>query len=77
MKDNEPFSVWPQHWDVVELFFALSSQWRFAPNGRLAGIDYSAIEPTMKLLGKTASPQLFLDLRLMENVVLTKVHQAG
>ena len=33
--------VLPENWDAVMLFAEVQSQWRHAPSGRLAGLDYS------------------------------------
>lgn len=57
---------------VVELFFALSTQWRVHPmTGTRLGIDYQAIEPAARLVGVDMTPARFADLQLMEGAALT------
>lgn len=49
------------------LFLALSTQWRLAGmSGVRVGIDYSAVEPTARLIGVALDREVFLDLRAME-----------
>lgn len=67
--------------DPVDLFLAMSTQWRwiaggFAPPQRI-GLDYSAIEPLARLTGIAASPALFNDLRTMEREALAVLNKSG
>lgn len=55
----------------MELFYALSSQWRVHPmTGTRLGIDYGAIAPTAQLLGLCVDADRFRDLQLMEGAAL-------
>lgn len=62
--------MWPDMRDVVGLFMALQTQWRWISAGMggafRSGIDYPAIAPTASALGLTMTPGLFNDLRLLE-----------
>lgn len=51
---------------------ALQSQWRMAPNGARAGLDYQAVMAVLELLGITAESRrrVFDGLRVMEGAVL-------
>ena len=61
------FPVHPDNWPAVETFLALSTQWRHAgAPGIPTGLDYAAIEPTLRLIGHEPTPGLFAGLRLME-----------
>lgn len=58
-------------YEVVSLFLALDTQWRRHPmSGARLGIDYTAIEPTARLMGLEAVPGLLPDLRVMEIAAL-------
>lgn len=34
--------VWPENWDVFQVFMAIQSQWRFGPGGP-TGLDYNVL----------------------------------
>ena len=55
----------------MEAFLTLTTQWRYAgASGVRVGLDYSAIEPTLRLAGLAPAPALFADLRAMEAAAL-------
>ncbi|MDQ1229271.1 hypothetical protein QE379_000697 [Sphingomonas sp. SORGH_AS 879] len=56
---------------MVTLFMALTSQWRFHAMGGRLGLDYAAVRPTADMLSIAVSPDLFLDLQMMERAALT------
>jgi hypothetical protein len=71
--------VYEENWDAVQVFSALSTQWRmsaFSGFGvaRLVhtGIDYGAIEPVYRLLGiaRASRAAIFQQLRVMEEAAL-------
>ncbi len=70
--DGTTVRVAPHLAQVVDLFASLRTQWRTASAGMggflYAGLDYSAVEPTMRLMGiKLAdTTELFAQLRVME-----------
>ncbi len=59
--------IWPDNWDAFELFAALQTQWRSGMAGPV-GLDYTAIEPVMRLQGikKRDRREVFESVRLME-----------
>ncbi len=72
--DDDAIPVLPAAWPAVELFLALSTQWRSAGMaGVRVGIDYAAIEPTLRLTGREGSPELFADLQVMEGAALEEM----
>ncbi|MEW5729143.1 MAG: DUF1799 domain-containing protein [Pseudomonadota bacterium] len=82
-EDGEDFAVWPENWPTVEVFLALSTQWRWTVAMSQAGavpipsgIDYTAIEPTLRLMGREPSPAMFADLRAMEAAALEVLTKA-
>ncbi|QNB12780.1 DUF1799 domain-containing protein [Paraburkholderia tropica] len=73
------FEVYAENWDAVQLFEALSTQWRAVAFGTMAsarivhmGLDYAAIEPVARLIGigKRRRPAVFQQLRVMEDAAL-------
>lgn len=60
--------------DAVGLFFAMSSQWRWASVGMggvfRTGLDYNAVVATASLAGVTMTPKLFDDIRTLELAAL-------
>lgn len=73
--DDDAFEVWPENWDSVILFLRLHTQWRIAAGmGGLVylGLDYSAIEPAMRLcaIPRAGRENKFDDLQTMERAAL-------
>lgn len=66
--------VWPENWLAVQVFAALSTQWRLAPSGHMIGLDYAAIRPTLELLDVERAEwvEIFAGLRVMEHEALTE-----
>lgn len=59
----------------MEVFITLGTQWRGAPTGGALGLDYSAVEPTLRMLEVPARTwgNLFTDLRLLERAALREM----
>lgn len=79
-EDDEKVQLAPHLLPVVKLFSRLRSQWRMlAGMGGLVytGLDYSAVEPVMRLTAcKTATPErLFDQLRTMEIAALQVLNE--
>jgi len=72
---GEAFELFPANAEIVELFVTLATQWRHAPTGQPAGLDYAAIEPTARLVGIDLDPTTFAGLRLMEAAVLRELRK--
>jgi hypothetical protein len=62
------FEVWPDHVQAVEVFASLLTQWRLGQKG-VIGLDYAAIPAVleMKRVGRDDWPELFDQIRVMEN----------
>lgn len=73
-RDDDDFEVWPENWDAVMAFLAVSTQWRTAPfGGGMApmqviyqGLDYTAVRAGLDGFGIETSPALWRDLRVIE-----------
>lgn len=57
------------------MFVTLGTQWRHAPMGGALGLDYSAVEPTLRLLGvpRKAWGDVFADLRVLERAAVREL----
>ena len=64
--------IWPDNARAVEVFVAMSTQWRIGAVGAV-GLDYNVFPLVMRMLGIPASerPDLFESLRVMEETALT------
>ena len=76
-KAEPVFEVWDMNWPAMRAFLALQTQWRTATlstmeRARLVylGLDYSAIEPTLRLAGIKRTKRLFAQLQLLERGAL-------
>jgi hypothetical protein len=63
--------VWTENWPSLELFSALSTQWRVGMNGP-TGLDYSAVPVVMDMRGiePDARRDIFEDIRIMERAAI-------
>lgn len=79
VRGDRPFEVWPENWKAVQLFLALSTQWRFVGISTMVGarivqtgLDYSAVESIMRLMDikPRRRAALFKKLQIMEQAAL-------
>lgn len=68
---GDPLLIWPQNWRVHRLFLRLQTQWKRKPNGDLAGLDYPAVDVTMRMMGLKNRAVLFEELQDMEFAAVT------
>jgi hypothetical protein len=68
--------IWPDNLLSVNSFIALSTQWRCGYSGP-TGLDYAAIPGVLQMLGIARKdwPEVFQDLRTMEDAALLKMHE--
>jgi hypothetical protein len=66
--------VWPDNVLAVNTFIAAATQWRTGMAGP-TGLDYTAIEPTLRLtrVPRSEWPHVFEDLRTMEDAALAQM----
>lgn len=64
-----PIEVWPDNLIVVNVFVSMSTQWRTGAAGA-TGLDYTALEATMRMLGVEANGELLEDIRVLESSAL-------
>lgn len=65
------FEVWPENWPALELFAAVSTQWRVGMAGA-TGLDYAGVLAAMEFYGVKPEERRarFEDLRIMERAAL-------
>jgi hypothetical protein len=63
--------VWPENWDTVAAFVAISTQWRALamPTGhiRYMGLDYTGARAGLDAAGVEVTPELWTGIRIMED----------
>ncbi|OFL27849.1 DUF1799 domain-containing protein [Neisseria sp. HMSC075C12] len=47
---SDEVEVWPNNWEAVQLFLAVSGQWRVSMAGAYA-LDYNAVDVAMDMMG--------------------------
>ncbi|KPA87070.1 Phage related hypothetical protein (DUF1799) [Pseudomonas asplenii] len=74
---DKELGIWPDNWDSLRVFEALSTQWRTGAFGA-TGLDYTAIPATASMLGikRSELPDIFPDIRIMEIEALAVMAEA-
>lgn len=70
--------IWPENWDIVTAFSAISTQWRITSlaGGRIhySGLDYSAAKAGLELAGTHLSVDLWSGIRIMERAAMAALN---
>jgi len=71
-----PVEVWPDNAPSLNVFIAMSTQWRVGMSGA-TGLDYAALPGVMRLIGVSAAERadVFDDIRIMEDAALGKMRE--
>ncbi|EGY28125.1 putative phage-related protein [Candidatus Regiella insecticola 5.15] len=69
-----PLEVWPELWPALQVMQAMSTQWRTGMTGP-TGLDYGCLPQVMALLGVENNATVFDDIRHMERIALSLMHQ--
>ena len=72
---NNDFEVFPENWDVVEMFLRLSTQWVFAGMGSIVGLNYRSIEFLFKIYNVDDKKGMFEDIRIIEAGALNYIRE--
>lgn len=70
---GKPASVYPEHWEALQIFSRLGNQWEHSYQGTRTGLKYPAIESTLNLLGiryVVRRRELFEQIQLLETGAL-------
>jgi hypothetical protein len=68
--------VWPENFEVFQLFSALQTQWRTGSNGP-TGLDYNTLFQYMALqdIAPERQRELLPDIQVMESAALSEIHR--
>lgn len=79
-RSPEHFKVLRQNWEPLLFFLGLHSQWRshLGMKGLLyLGLDYTAVESTMRIEGVKNRKAMMADLKIMEATALIILNGGG
>jgi hypothetical protein len=67
----EEFGIWPENWQVFDIFLSMQTQWRTGMNGP-TGLDYTALESLFRMNGILRKQQRdYLEaMQIMERAAL-------
>lgn len=71
-------AVWPENWQAVDVFCAVSTQWRHGYAGP-TGLDYAVLPAVLDLAGVVMDERadVFHAIRVMESEALERMHDHG
>lgn len=69
------FEVWPEHWDVMNLFLRCSTQWVLSSAGDVVGLNYSGVKVLLDLESFENKKDAFLDLQIIEMQVIRRMRE--
>lgn len=69
-------TVWPENWEVIQLFSRVSTQWRVGPGGPI-GLDYTVIYRELDRSGVSGADfeTTMAALRVIEAAALDEIHK--
>lgn len=74
--EPEPFEVWPECVESLDLFLSMNTQWKVdGMSGTVMGLDYPALASVMDMTSVADRKQAFTDCRAMEAEAL-RVYRA-
>jgi len=76
--ENEEAEVWPENMPVINLFSAISTQWRTGGmGGGVSGLDYNVLFARMERmkLSEQDYEWMFNDIRAIESEALTIINR--
>jgi hypothetical protein len=70
---DDYFEILPENVESFSVFARCSTQWNISANGFPTGIDYSALQAIMSMLGYKKPAQIFDEIQLIERGALTQM----
>lgn len=69
--ENQTVEVWAQHYQAIDLFCKMGTQWRMGFGGAV-GLDYSVLFQLMNLQGieKNEQVEILAQIQIMETAAL-------
>jgi hypothetical protein len=73
--ETDDIELWPENWQPWQTFCELSGQWRIAPSGGAAALDYTPLFMRLERMRLTdeAWEALFFDIRVIEAAALEQM----
>jgi Phage related hypothetical protein (DUF1799) len=75
--ERNDFEVFPENWDALEIFLALTTQWVIGGIGVHVGLNYQSVEFLFKIYNVRDKRQMLDDLRAIEAGALKKFREAA
>jgi hypothetical protein len=66
---QQNFLVDPENWQSVQAFMGVQTQWRAGSSGPI-GLDYTALQSTLPILGFEVTKELMRDIQVIEFTAL-------
>lgn len=73
LEEPEPFEVYEENEQAIDVFLAASTQWKFNAAGHPIGLDYQGVQALLSLYEIQNKKQVFLDMQIMERTVLKEL----
>ena len=73
--DARDFEIFPENWEALKIFLDCSTQWVYAPQGRVIGLNYPAVESVMRLRRARDRSDTLDRLREMEAAALKLINR--
>lgn len=70
LAQQEDFEVWEENVPALEVFVRLATQWKIGAMGGFLGLDYSAVEATLRMLRIENTAEVFDSIQAMELAAL-------
>jgi len=69
--------IYPDNAQTVDIFSCMMTQWKIAPNGKPSGLDYNALETTMRIKRVKFEDEndVFDGIRVMELAALQTLRE--
>lgn len=71
--ERPDFEVLPECWGAVSAFFSVQTQWNHRIDGKLAGLNYSAVVPLLKWQGFDI--ENFSQLQILERETIRLINK--
>jgi hypothetical protein len=72
---QQAFEVFPENWEALKIFLDCGTQWVYAPQGRVIGLNYPAVESVMRLRRVRDRGGTLDRLREMESAALNLINR--
>ncbi|NCP19071.1 MAG: DUF1799 domain-containing protein [Erythrobacter sp.] len=79
-QEDGTLGIWPENWDIVMAFCAISSQWRTEALGRgrvlYVGLDYAGVQVGLSMAGLSLGPAQWQGVQVMEAAAIAALNES-